>query len=166
MPKLIQSHKKETLPALTLDELKKFKEELKYRKEILREEIRIDLKKAADLGDLFHENFPFDAALAKQRVNEARITDLTFLIRNSIVKKNSKVSDKIKINNIVKIQREDGEIKVLKVVTKDHFEISKEADLITSESPVGRALLGKRQGENLQVNLPRGVVNYFVLKIS
>jgi len=128
-------------------ELQILKEELQNRKTAKRLEIAKELKRAEELGDLFRENFPYDAAVADQRHNETRIVNLERAIQALSVKKSK--SKKIQIGCEVELEKDDGSTIKLKLVDEDVFRARIYSNAITTESPLGKEILNKVVGSQI-----------------
>ncbi|MBE6883023.1 MAG: transcription elongation factor GreA [Ruminococcaceae bacterium] len=150
---------------LTDEGLKKLEEELEQLKTVKRKEIAAKIKEALSFGDL-SENSEYDEAKNEQAFVEARILQLEATL------KNVRVLDDDELNNeIISV----GSKVVLKDVEFDEevtYQIvgSTEADpangKISDESPVGKALLGRKLGETVTVEAPIGEILYEVLAIN
>ena len=150
---------------LTDEGLKKLEEELEQLKTVKRKEIAAKIKEALSFGDL-SENSEYDEAKNEQAFVEARILQLEATL------KNVRVLDDDELNNeIISV----GSKVVLKDVEFDEevtYQIvgSTEADTangkISDESPVGKALLGRKLGETVTVEAPIGEILYEVLAIN
>lgn len=147
---------------ITKDGLKKLKEELEDRKTRLRQEIAQAIKEAKEQGDL-SENAEYAEAKSQQNENESRIIELEVVIKNSqVVERNDSVSD-VQMGSVVKVDM-DG--------NKMEFTIvgSNEADpaqfKISNESPLGKGFMGKKKGDAVEINTPRGVMKYKILEVK
>ncbi len=150
---------------LTYTGLKKLEEELQNLKVVKRQEVAQKIKEAREQGDL-SENAEYDAAKDEQRDIEARIEELEKILKNAEVV----VEDEIDLNKI----------NVGCTVTVYDFEYDEELEFsivgsteanslemkISNESPVGRALIGRKLGDNVEVESPEGVVSYKVIAIK
>ena len=143
-----------------LEELKKELEELKTtgRDDIV-EKIRI----ARSYGDL-SENSEYDEAKSEQAKIEARINELEYQIQNAVIQD---ITDRNAVNlgSVVTIKnREDGSLATYKIVG---FAQSNPAEgLISDESPIGKALMGAKKGENIDVEAPVGVLKFEIVEIN
>ena len=150
---------------LTYKGLKKLEDELQDLKVNQRREVAQKIKEAREQGDL-SENAEYDAAKDEQRDIESRIEELEKILKNVDVVDEDEV-DLQKINIGCRV-------KVLDVEYEDELEFrivgSTEANSlehkISNESPVGRALLGKKLGDVVDVETDAGVIQYKVLEIS
>lgn len=150
---------------LSREAYEKYLKELENLKTVKRKEVAEKIKVARSFGDL-SENSEYDEAKAEQAALEERIAYLEQLINNAkIIDKDEVSTDFVGIGTNVKIQNLD---------TGDVFEYSivgsKEADplnfKISDESPVGKALMGKKVGDVVEVNVPAGKFRYKILEIS
>ena len=150
---------------LTYEGLKKYEDELQELKVVRRKEVAQKIKEAREQGDL-SENAEYDAAKDEQRDIEARIEELEKILKNAEVVDEEEVDlDCINIGCKVKILdvefNEELEYKIV---------VSKEANSlkgkISNESPVGKALIGHRTGEDVVVETQAGAFTYRVLEIQ
>jgi len=132
------------------------KDSLKIAKEI----------EAARLQGDISENAEYDAAKEAQAHNAARRADLeNTLARVKIIEDQNIPADKIFIGAIATLKDLDTE-EEMKYMLVAPEESSFEDNKISIQSPIGKALLGHRQGEELKIKVPAGVLNYKVLKIE
>jgi transcription elongation factor GreA len=150
---------------LTYEGLKKYEDELHDLKVVRRQEVAQKIKEAREQGDL-SENAEYDAAKDEQRDIEARIEELEKILKNAEVVLEDEVDlDKINIGCRVRIlDIEYGEELEYKIVGSTEANSLK--GKISNESPVGKALLGKKVNDNVQVETPAGVVSYKILEIQ
>ena len=149
---------------LTYTGLKKYEDELHDLKVNKRQEIAQKIKEAREQGDL-SENAEYDAAKDEQRDIEARIVDLEKLLKNAEVVVEDEIDlDKISIGCQVKVlDVEEDEEMEFKIVGSTEANSLK--GKISNESPVGKALLGKKVGDTVTVETPAGEFSYKVLSI-
>jgi transcription elongation factor GreA len=128
-----------------------------------RKEISLEIKKAREFGDL-SENAEYHAAREAQSLNETEILRVKGILENHELVEESADKDVINMNSKLKIKYlEDDEIETIKIVSSiesDPFE-----GLLSNESPIGGALLGRRSGDVLDVTTPSGVVKVEVVEI-
>ena len=149
---------------LTEEGLLEIEEELAHLKDVRRPEVIKALKDARALGDL-SENADYDAARDEQAQIEGRILELEKLLENAhIIEKLS--TDEVSLGVTVKIEYiedEDDDIEEYRIVG------SKEADpsnnKISNESPLAKAIMGRKKGEICSVESPNGKYNVKVLDI-
>ena len=150
---------------LTYTGLKKLEDELENLKVGKRKEVAAKIKEAREQGDL-SENAEYDAAKDEQRDIEARIEELEKILKNAeIVVEDDVDLEKINIGCTVDVyDREFEEEMEFKIVGST--EANSLAGKISNESPVGRALIGKKVGDVVAVETQAGVIEYEVLKIN
>lgn len=150
---------------LTHDGLQKLHDELNKRKTSVAAEIAERLKEARDLGDI-SENSEYDDAKEAQAKNEMRIVEIEDILKNSRVIDEDEISKtKVSLGSQVTIRDEDTmeEVDYILVGTKEEniFESK-----ISSESPVGAAIMGKKKGQVVGVRTPVGTLSYKIIKIA
>ena len=150
---------------LTREGLKKYEDELHDLKVIKRKEVAQKIKEAREQGDL-SENAEYDAAKDEQRDIEARIEELEKILKNAEVVVEDEVDlDKINIGCQVKIlDIEYSEELDYKIVGSTEANSLK--GKISNESPVGKALIGHKVGDTVEVETPAGVFAYKILEIQ
>jgi len=149
---------------LTEENMKKLKEELEYRMSVKRAEIAKAKAEAAALGDR-SENAEYQAACEAYRINDDRIQELISIITNATVIEDKSVDKStIGINSKARIKFiEDDEEDIVTLVTT--LDSDPENMCISIESDLGKALLGKKAGEIVEVNAPSGKYNVEILEI-
>jgi len=129
----------------------------------LRSEIADRIKTAREFGDLA-ENMEYSAARQDQERNEARISEIEHILANVQVITAPKKDDKVVLGSTVKLKSERGNEKQFQVVG------TVEADplngKISDESPIGRALIGKKQGDSVQIHTPAETSTYNIVEIG
>ena len=147
---------------LTKSDVKKIEEEIEYRRLVVRKEAIEAVKEARAQGDL-SENFEYYAAKKEKNQNESRIRYLEKLLRTATIIDDSSDKDKMGINNTAEILFEDEkETDTFRLVTSIRGDILN--NLISTESPLGRAILGHREGDRIFVDMENGNGYYIVLK--
>ena len=128
---------------LTPSDIRKMEDEIEYRKLVVRPKALEDVKEARAHGDL-SENFEYYAAKKYKNQNESRIRYLERMIKTAKVISENSAVDEVGINNTVTV-----EYKIVTTVRGNSLE-----GLISNESPLGKALLGKKVGDvvHVQVN--------------
>ena len=146
---------------LTYAGLKQYEDELQDLKVNKRREIAQKIKEAREQGDL-SENAEYDAAKDEQRDIEARIE----VLKNAEVVVEDEIDlDKISVGCKVKLlDVEEDEEMEFKIVGST--EANSLQNKISNESPVGHALLGKKEGETVQVETQAGMIHYKILEIQ
>ena len=140
---------------LTENDIKKMQEEIDHRILVVRKEALEDVKTARAQGDL-SENFEYYAAKKFKNQNESRIRYLEKMIKNAEVISDESSEDEIGVNNTVVI-RYDGEdeeetVKLVTTVRGDML-----LGNVSIESPLGKALLGKKAGDRVHVDVDSNV---------
>lgn len=156
------AEEKETL--LTAEGLKKLEEELAHFKSVRRIEVAQRIKTAIEYGDI-SENSEYDDAKNEQAFIEGHIIELENKINTA------KIIDEKTRTSAVSV---GSKVKLLDTAYNEEIEYvivgSSEADpfnnRISNESPVGSAILGKKQGDSVEVNTPDGPVTFKILSIS
>lgn len=146
---------------LTSEGLMTLKTELKELTTTKRAEIAERLKEAKADGDL-SENAMFDAARDEQSFVEGRIAEIEHILKHAVVIE-SKKNGAVALGSTVHVELEDGQVQY-KIVgsteaNPDEFKIS-------NESPLGRALMGKKPGEEVQVEVPAGTMKYRITNVE
>jgi transcription elongation factor GreA len=152
---------------VTREGLKKLQEELEYLKTTRRQEVAQRLKEAISYGDL-SENSEYEEAKNEQAFVEGRIIELERKVKNAkiITDKKAQHSKTIEIGSTVtvrnKTSRGDEETFIIVGATEaDPIERK-----ISNESPLGRAFLGKRKDDSIEVTAPGGVFRYEILRVA
>ena len=150
---------------LTREGYEKLEKELDYYVSVRRNEISEQIAIARGFGDL-SENAEYDEAKNEQSRIEAKIVEMENTLRNCIVVEDSEVStDTVGVGNSVKVFNET--LKKEQVITIVGANETDPANLkISSESPIGAALLGSKVGDVVSVEVPMGVMKMTVLEIS
>lgn len=147
---------------LTQEGLNKIKEELKDRKTRIRQSIANAIKEAKEQGDL-SENAEYSEAKHQQSENEARISELEFILKESTVVSYNKSNGSVQMGSKVKVKFNGSEME---------FQIvgSNEANpgefRISNESPMGKAFMGKVKNDKVEVKTPGGKVKYAILDVK
>lgn len=150
---------------ITQEGLDKLIEELDELKNVRIAEIAIRIKEAKDFGDL-SENAEFDEARKEQAMVAARIKKLEQIIENALVIDTSITSLKtVSVGLTVTLYDFEFDENIEYKLVGDPEANPLEGKL-SSQSPVGAALIGKKKGETVEVHVPDGVVKYKIVKIS
>lgn len=150
---------------LTKEGYEKLREELKYLKSVKRQEVIKAISEARAHGDL-RENAEYDSAKQAQHNLETRIAELEMQLADvAIIDEASMDKDKVYLGATVFLQdvERGREVKYM-LVSKEEADFK--AGKISSDSPVGRQLLGKAVGEIAEIVIPAGTTRYKVLKIE
>ncbi|MBR6255458.1 MAG: transcription elongation factor GreA [Clostridiales bacterium] len=149
----------------TVEGMKRLQDELEERKTVISGQIAEQLKEARAQGDL-SENSEYDEAKDAQAKNEARIMEIEEILKNAEVIDESEIS-KTKISLGSKVTLRDEETK-----EEIQYEIvnAKDADIfsnrISQDSPVGKAIIGKKKGNVIEVTTVAGAFKYKIIKIG
>lgn len=136
---------------LTPSDIRKMQEEIEHRKLVVRPQALEEVKAARAHGDL-SENFEYYAAKKVKNQNESRIRYLERMIRTAKVISEDSAADEVGINNTVTVEFvDDGLVETYKIVTTVRGNSLE--GLISNESPMGKALLGKKVGEIAHVKI-------------
>ena len=142
-----------------VDELQSELEELIAQRAVIADRI----KTAREFGDL-SENMEYSAARQDQERNETRISEIDHILKNVEVIQDAKSNGKVVLGSTVKLKTEDGKTKEFQVVG------TVEADplngKISDESPIGRALMGKKEGEAVEIKTPVETALYKIADIA
>ncbi len=149
---------------VTRDGLERLKAELEELKEVRRPEIVAQVAEARSHGDL-RENAAYDAARHDQAMNEKRIGELEALLRSAVIMDEDEIRDRdsVGIGSTVVVDFEGDEERYTIVGA---IEAKPAAGLISNESPIGKALLGKRPGQDAFVMTPGGQTKLTVKRIE
>lgn len=150
---------------LTREGYEKLEKELDYYVSVRRNEISEQIAIARGFGDL-SENAEYDEAKNEQSRIEAKIVEMENTLRNCIVVENDEVStDSVGVGNTVKVMNET--LKKEQVITIVGANETDPRNMkISSESPIGAALLGSKVGDVVSVDVPIGTMKMTVLEIS
>ncbi len=147
---------------LTESDVRKIKEEIEYRKLVVRKKELEAVKEARAQGDL-SENFEYKAAKQDKNRNESRIRYLEKMLKNARIVSEESKDDEVGINNTVTVYFEDDdETESYRLVTSVRGNSMQ--GLISIESPVGKAIRGKRTGDRVFVKTNGDDGYYVVIK--
>lgn len=149
---------------MTYHGVKKLEDELEVLKTVKRKEITEKIKVALGYGDL-SENSEYDEAKNEQAFTEGRILQLENMLKNAVVVDESEIStDVVSIGSIVKVKDfdfdEEVEYSIVGSAEADPINLK-----ISNESPVGKALVGKKIGDIVEAVVPNGVSKFEILGI-
>lgn len=150
---------------LTLEGLKKLEQELEQLKSVKRREVAERIKQAIEFGDI-SENSEYEDAKNEQAFIEGRILTLEKMLRNArIIDEGEIHTDVVSIGSTVLLK--DMEVgDEINYTIVGSAEADPSANKISNESPVGKAILGKKKGSIVEVNVPAGKLKYKILKIK
>ncbi|PYI50257.1 transcription elongation factor GreA [Paenibacillus flagellatus] len=150
---------------LTQEGLKKLEEELEHLKSVKRREVAERIKVAIGYGDI-SENSEYEDAKNEQAFIEGRIITLEKMLRNARIINNDEVdTDTVSVGSIVTVEDlefgETVEYSIVGTAESDPFQ-----NKISNESPVGKALIGKKKDSVVDVQVPAGVIQYKIIDIK
>ncbi len=149
----------------TSEGLKKLQEELLYLKTTRRDEIKNDIATARSFGDL-SENSEYDEARNEQAKNEARIKELEELIDNAeVIDENEIDTSVVSLGSVVRVFDEELQEEIEYSLVGSN-EANPLLSRISDQSPVGRALMGTREGAVLNIDTPAGKLTLRVLEVT
>lgn len=149
---------------LSAEGLKKLEEELEHLKIVRRREVAGRIKQAREFGDI-SENSEYEDAKNEQAFIEGRILMLEEQLRNArVVDSASQDPDEVGIGSHVKVRDQDS-MDVEEYTVVGSTEADPGNNRISSDSPVGRALIGHRVGDQVEVSVPVGVIRYELLEV-
>lgn len=136
---------------LTKSDIEKMQQEIEHRKLVLRKELLEEVKETRAHGDL-SENFEYHAAKRAKNKNESRIRYLERMIRTAHIIEDNTADDEVGMNNQVTVLfEEDGSVETYKIVTTVRGDSLH--NLISIESPLGKALLRHKEGDRVAVKV-------------
>ena len=136
---------------LTENDIQKMKEEIEYRKLVVRKEALEAVKEARAHGDL-SENFEYHAAKKEKNRNESRIRYLERMIRTAEIVTDNSGEDEVGLYNTVELYMEDDdEVETYKLVTTVRG--NSLSGLISTESPIGKAIMGRKVGDRVYIKV-------------
>ncbi|MDO5423615.1 MAG: transcription elongation factor GreA [Eubacteriales bacterium] len=147
---------------LTKSDVKKIEEEIEYRKLVVRKEAIEAVKEARAQGDL-SENFEYYAAKRDKNKNESRIRYLERMLKNAVVISDDSKEDEVGLNNTVSVYFEEDDVtEEYRLVTSIRGNSLK--GLISTESPIGKAILGRKEGDRVYIKVNDTYGYYIVIK--
>lgn len=148
---------------ITKEGLANLEEELQHLVMVRRPEVAEKIKRAREMGGT-ENNAEYDDAKNDQAFVEGRILMLENIVKNAVAIESPALPDIVELGNKVLIQNQDGKIEQYTIVGST--ESNPIEGKISNESPVGRALLGKKIGDSIEVNTPAGVFTLKIIEIS
>lgn len=143
----------------------KLKEELRWRQQDERQRIIAAISEARAHGDL-SENAEYHAAKEQQSLNEGRVGELeSFLGRAEIIDISKQTGKKIVFGATVTLVDDDSEEKKVYQIVGDQ-EADVKGGKISISSPIARALIGKSEGDTIEVNAPGGARGYEIISVK
>ncbi len=148
---------------LTKEGKAKLEAELKVLREIRRPEVAERIKTAKEFADS-DDNADFDEAKNEQAFVEGRILTVEKMIANAVMIENNHEHDIVRLGSTVTVTDLDGEKEEYTIVGS--AEVDPRKGKISNESPVGRALLGRKIGDRVEVVAPAGIVQFEITGID
>jgi len=145
---------------ITKEGLEKLETELKEREGKVRKHIANTLDEMRNQGDL-RENDAYSMAIEEQHINEERILEIRFKIKNAKVVKDRR-KDKVGVGDTVVLEGE----KKLEYQLVSEEETNPLEGKISYLSPIGKSVMGKKIGEKIQIETPKGSISYKIVSIG
>jgi len=145
---------------LTKSDVEKIREEIEHRKLVERKELIEAVKEARSHGDL-SENFEYHAAKKEKNRNESRIRYLERMLKTAVIVEDESKEDEIGLNNTVEVYC-DEEVETYRIVTSVRG--SSLNGLVSIESPLGKALLGHKEGDRVFIKVNDDFGYYVIVK--
>ena len=140
---------------LTPEGLERLKQEIEYLSTEKRREVAERIKEAREFGDI-SENAEYEFAKNEQAMLEARIASLEDKLRSaSVIDAKELSADLVRVGSLVNV-KDEGSGKSMQYTIVGSTEANPSENKLSNESPVGKALLGKKRGEIVSVPVPRG----------
>ena len=149
---------------LTQEGFEKLKEELEHLRNVRRKEVAERLRDAVSDGDRLGEDPEYEAAKTEQAFVEGRIRELEILLSQARIIESNGENDTIEFGSVVTIQEDDLDPEKYTIVGAT--EANPRKGLISNESPLGKALMGRGVGDEVEVSAPSGSFQVKVLKIE
>ena len=153
----------EQVTYLTREGLKKLEEELEHLRTVRRAEIADRLHQAMEDGELI-ENAEYEAAKNEQAFIEGRILTIEVLLSEAVLIEEDGPTNMVRVGSTVKVQEDGSKPEQYTIVGAAEANPAK--GLISNESPLGKALLGRKVGDEIKANAPAGVLSFKVIKIE
>jgi transcription elongation factor GreA len=148
---------------ITKEGLAKLQSELDHLLSVRRQEIADKIKRAREMGGT-DNNAEYEDAKNEQAFVEGRILMLENIVKNATVIESAVLPGVVEMGNKVLIQNQDGKIEQFAIVGS--AEASPVEGKISNESPVGKALLGKKIGDEVEVKTPAGLLKLLIMDVS
>lgn len=150
---------------LTEEGLQKLEAELEHLRTVRRQQVAKRLHDAMQEGDIL-ENAEYEDAKNEQAFVEGRILTIELLLQNTVLIENERPKDQVSLGNRVTVSEigYDDEAETYHIVGST--EADPVAGRISNESPLGRAMMGRRIGDHITVNAPAGVLQFKIVAID
>jgi transcription elongation factor GreA len=150
---------------MTKDGIQRVEKELEHLRSVRRPEVAERIHEAKELASA-QNNAEYEEAKNEQAFVEGRIMTLEHLLQNATLIDEEAAHHATRIQLGSKVKLEDGDGKPMEYTIVGAAEARPTEGMISNESPVGRSLLGKRVGDEVQIQVPRGVLRLTVTGIS
>ncbi len=143
--------------------IKRFEAEIAALEHELKRELPQEIKRARELGDL-RENAEYHAAKERQRLVEARIGMLRARVSDlALMNLDSLPRDRAALGSLVELRGSDGHLVAYELVMPEDADPSK--NLVSTASPIGRAIVGRTKGDGITVTTPTGVRQFELVRL-
>jgi transcription elongation factor GreA len=150
---------------LTPDGHKKLKAEIEQLSTVKRREVAERIKQAREFGDIA-ENSEYDDAKNEQAMLEHRIATLEERLKSArVIEKREITTDVVSVGTIVRLRDVDAK-ETIEYAIVGSAEANPAENKLSNESPVGKAILGHKKGETVEVSAPRGSLKYKIMDIK
>ena len=144
---------------------KKLKEEIEHLSTVKRREVAERIKQAREFGDIA-ENSEYDDAKNEQAMLEHRIATLEERLKNArVIAKNEITTDVVSVGTRVRLRDVDAK-ETIEYTIVGSAEANPAEQKLSNESPVGKAIIGRKKGETVDVTAPRGSLKYKIMDIQ
>jgi transcription elongation factor GreA len=148
---------------ITQEGLAKLQSELEHLLSIRRQEVAGKIKRAREMGGT-ENNAEYEDAKNEQAFVEGRILTLENIVKNATVIESAVLPGVVEIGDKILLQNQDGKIEQFTIVGS--AEANPVEGKISNESPVGKALLGKKIGDEIEVKTPAGIIKLLIMDVS
>jgi transcription elongation factor GreA len=150
---------------LTPDGHKKLRDEIEHLSTVKRREVAERIKLAREFGDIA-ENSEYDDAKNEQAMLEHRIATLEERLKAArVIDKGDVTTDVVGVGTIVRLRDVDAK-ETIEYAIVGSAEANPAEHKLSNESPVGRAIIGRKKGETVEVSAPRGSLKYKIMDIK
>ena len=150
---------------LTPEGHKKLKQEIEHLSTVKRREVAERIKQAREFGDIA-ENSEYDDAKNEQARLEHRIATLEERLKSArVIEKREITTDVVSVGTIVRLRDVDAK-ETIEYAIVGSAEANPTENKLSNESPVGKAIIGRKKGETVEVSAPRGSLKYKIMDIK
>ena len=150
---------------LTAEGYERLKEEIEHLQTVKRREVAERIKVAREFGDI-QENAEYDDAKNEQALLEHRIAMLEERLRNAhVIEAGDITTDVVSVGSMVRLRDVDAK-KTFEYHIVGSAEANPAENKLSNESPVGKAIIGRKKGETVEVTAPRGALKFKILEIK